>query len=126
MGMREQVRRKIDWRTIFFEHYSEFVFTLIALILVFSLLDAFLTLVLIDYGATELNPLMAFYIDIGPATFIMVKYGMTSLSIFVLLVSSHHSTKSLKIKTPSLFLIIFLAVAGVIPWQLYLICRNVF
>lgn len=125
-GVREDVCRRIDRRTSFLDRYSEVIFTLISLILIFSLLDALFTLVLIDNGATEMNPLMAFYLNIGPATFVAVKYGMTSLSILVLLISSHNSTKNLKSKATSLFLIVFLAVAGVIPWQLYLICLNSF
>ena len=116
---------RTEWRKIFLDCYSEVLFALIALILVFSLMDAFFTLILIDHGATELNPLMAFYLNIGPAVFIGVKYGMTSLSIFVLLVSSKNSSISHKICSSSLFLMIFLTVAAVIPWQLYLICRNV-
>jgi len=125
-GMSERVCRRIDRSSIFWVHYGENVFTLIVLILIFSLLDAFFTLVLIDYGATELNPLMSFYLNIGPTTFISVKYGMTSLSIFVLLVCSHNPTKKLKIKTQSLFFTILLAVAGVLSWQLYLFCLIVF
>ena len=121
-----RVCRRIDRRVTFWVRNSEIVFTLIVLILIFTLLDAFFTLVLIDHGATELNPLMSFYLNIGPTTFIAVKYGMTSLSIFVLVVCSHSRTKSLKIKTQSLFFTIFIAVAGVISWQLYLIYLNVF
>jgi hypothetical protein len=116
---------RTEWRKIFLDCHSEVLFALIALILVFSLMDAFFTLILVDHGATELNPLMAFYLNIGPAVFIMVKYGMTSLSIFVLLVSSNNSSISHKICTSSLFLMICLTVAAVIPWQLYLIFRNV-
>jgi|GEM_PF-2221563 len=126
-GRRQQVRRRIDRdRVLYLDRYSKTIFRLIVLILIFSVLDAFLTLLLIDHGAVELNPLMAFYLDIGPAPFVAVKYTLTSLSIFVLLVYSNNSIKSLKIYTRSMFSIISLTFAGVIAWQLFLVYRVVF
>ena len=126
-GNRQQVRRQIDRdRVLYFDRYSKTVFRLIVLILVFSVLDAFLTLLLIDHGAIELNPLMAFYLKFGPAPFVAVKYGLTSLSVFVLLVYSNKSIKSLKLYTRSMFSIISLAFAGVVAWQLFLVYRMVF
>jgi hypothetical protein len=126
-GRRQQVRRRIDRdRILYFDRYSKTSFRLIVLILVFSVLDAFLTLLLVDHGATELNPLMAFYLNIGPAPFVAVKYALTSLSIFVLLVYSNKSIQSLRIPARSMFSIISLTFAGVIAWQLFLVYRIVF
>lgn len=120
-GIGKYFYNKGEGNAILSDLYGERVFILAILTLFFSLLDAFLTLILIDHGAIELNPLMSFYLDIGPATFVAVKYGMTALSIFVLVVCCYDPNNSLKIKFPSLFLIIFLAVAAVIPWHLYLL-----
>lgn len=126
-GKRQQLRRRIDRDRIFYpDRYSKTIFRLIVLILVFSVVDAFLTLLLIDHGAIELNPLMAFYLKIGPVPFVAVKYALTSMSIFVLLVYSRYSIKSLKIYTRSMFSVISVAFAGVIAWQLYLVYRVVF
>ena len=126
-GRRQQVRRRFDRdRVLYMDRYSKPVFRLIVLILVLSVLDAFFTLLLIDHGAVELNPLMAFYLDIGPTPFVVVKYSLTSLSIFVLLVYSNNSIKSLKIYTRSVFSIISITFAGVVAWQLFLIYRVVF
>ena len=126
-GRRQQVRRRIDRdRVLYLDRYSKTIFRLIVLILVFSVLDAFLTLLLIDHGAVELNPLMAFYLNIGPTQFVAVKYALTSLSIFVLLVYSNKSIQSLKLHTRSMFSIISLTFAGVIAWQLFLVYRIVF
>lgn len=126
-GRRQQVRRRADReRVLYLDRYSKTIFKLIVLILVFSVLDAFLTLLLVDHGAVELNPLMAFYLDIGPVPFVAVKYGLTSLSVFVLLVYSNNSVKRLNMVTRSTFSIISLAFAGVIAWQLFLVYRVVF
>ena len=121
------MRRRIDLNRIFYlDRYGNTVFSLIVMILSFSLLDAYLTLLLINHGAIELNPLMAFYLKVGPTTFVTVKYTMTSLSIFVLLVYSHNSIKGLNKNTRSMFSIIAAAFAGVIAWQLYLVYQIVF
>ena len=126
-GRRQQVRRRVDRdRVLYMDRYSKPVFRLIVLILLLSVLDAFFTLLLIDHGAVELNPLMAFYLNIGPTPFVVVKYCLTSLSIFVLLVYSNNSIKRLKIYTRSVFSIISITFAGVIAWQLFLIYRVVF
>ena len=126
-GRRQQVRRRVDHqRVLYLDRYSKTIFKLIVLILIFSVLDAFLTLLLVDHGAVELNPLMAFYLNIGPAPFFAVKYALTSLSIFVLLVYSNNSIKRLNMMTRPTFSIISLAFAGVIAWQLFLVYRVVF
>ena len=126
-GRRQQARRQVDRdRVLYMDRYSKPVFRLIVLILLLSVLDAFFTLLLIDHGAVELNPLMAFYLNIGPTPFVVVKYSLTSLSIFVLLVYSNRAIKSLKIYTRSVFSIISITFAGVIAWQLFLIYRIVF
>ena len=126
-GNRQQARRQSDRnRILYFDRYNKTLFRLIVLILFFSVADAFLTLLLIDYGAIELNPLMAFYLDLGPLLFVTVKYALTSLSLFVLLVYSKNSLKSLNIYIGSVFSVIFIAFAGVVVWQLYLVYRIVF
>ena len=126
-GRRQEVRRRVDQeRILYLDRYSKTIFRLIVVILVFSVLDAFLTLLLIDHGAVELNPLMAFYLKIGPAQFVAVKYALTSLSIFVLLVYSNNSIKRLNLITRPMFSIICIAFAGVIVWELFLVYRVVF
>ena len=83
-GRRENIRRQEDIREIFHvDRYSTALFGAIVAILFLSVMDAFLTLFLIDHGAVEINPLMAYYLNIGPLTFIVVKYLLTSLSVFV-------------------------------------------
>lgn len=126
-GRRRRVRRRVDRDRVFYvDQYGKTIFRLIVLILIFSLTDAFLTLLLIDHGAVELNPLMAFYLKAGPGLFVAVKYALTSLSIFVLLVYSNRSIKSLNIQTRSMFPIISATFGGVIVWQLFLVYRVVF
>ena len=88
-----------------------------------SMLDAFFTLLLINNGAVEVNPLMAFYLEVGPDVFLIVKYLLTCLSLFILLMFSHRVAQSLKMESVKLFSFIIAAFTGVVVWQLYLISR---
>jgi hypothetical protein len=95
-------------------------------ILLLSIVDALLTLFLIDHGAVEINPLMAFYLNVGPLAFIVVKYTLTSLSVFVLLMFRNVFFSGIRRNTLFLFTLIIGAFIGVVTWQLFLTYRIVF
>lgn len=95
-------------------------------ILLLSVVDALLTLFLIDHGAVEINPLMAFYLNVGPLAFIVVKYTLTSLSVFLLLMFRNVFFSSIRRNTLFLFTLIIGAFIGVVTWQLFLTYRIVF
>ena len=50
-------------------------------ILLLCVLDAFLTLVLLERGAAEVNPVMALFVERNVAAFAVLKMAMTSMSI---------------------------------------------
>jgi hypothetical protein len=54
------------------------------LIVLFSCVDAFLTLTLIDHGAYEVNPFMAPLVDGSALAFAMVKIGLTAGGVVLL------------------------------------------
>jgi hypothetical protein len=54
------------------------------LIVLFSCLDAFLTLTLIDHGAYEVNPLMASLVGGSALAFSLVKIGLTAGGVVLL------------------------------------------
>ncbi len=86
-GKRSTLRRSEDCKQITIVdqyHPSLLIYTLIVLGL--SLLDAALTLVLLQRGAVEINPVMRYYIDLGPWVFVIVKYGITALSLILIVV----------------------------------------
>jgi Domain of unknown function (DUF5658) len=53
-------------------------------ILLLSVADAFLTLVLLEGGAYEMNPIMALLLYRGAAVFAALKLGVTSLSVITM------------------------------------------
>lgn len=58
--------------------------------LVFSMADAGLTLRLISGGAQELNPILDFYLRLGPQAFVAFKYLLTTSGVLFLLVHQDH------------------------------------
>ena len=72
---RKKIRRRNDlYKTSYFDQYRPALLVPIVLIIALSIVDAFLTLFLIDHGAREINPVMAYFLKFGPLTFMSVKY----------------------------------------------------
>ena len=121
-GRRAKARRKEDiHRTFYFDRYSSNLFAAIVAILMLSVLDALLTLYLIDNGSTELNPVMSYFIEYGPFVFMGAKYFLTSAGVIILLLFRNVLQKRSITHTQHLFSYIILAFASVIAWELYLI-----
>lgn len=125
-GRRETIRRAEDRQRAFYvDRYGASLFAAIVIILFLSVLDAILTLLLLQHGAVEINPVMAFYIDVGPYAFLAVKYGLTSLGVVLLLLCRNVVLKSLRIRAGVLIYVVLAAFLGVVSWQIYLIGKLV-
>ncbi len=125
-GRREQIRREEDSRKVlFFDRYSPKLFAAIAAILMLSIFDALLTLILIDKGSTELNPVMAYFLQHGMLPFIVVKYLLTSIGVVILLIFKNVFLTRAKIYTHSLFPVVIFAFAAVIVWELFLLITAI-
>ena len=103
------------------DRYSPTIFTAIIVILFLSVVDALLTLFLIENGAFEVNPIMAYYLKIGPYSFFAVKYGLTIIGIFVFLLLRNIYLSPLKIYAGKLLYIVIAVLVSVVVWQLYLV-----
>lgn len=125
-GRRRQIRRRSDHhRLLWLDHHSSTLFAVIVLILGFSLTDAFLTLWLVDRGATEINPVMAYFLSHGPVVFIGAKYLLTSFSVVILAMVSHIFLHRLGIYIRSIITSILMIFSSVIVWEVYLLIRYV-
>lgn len=126
-GRRKQTRRKGDrYKTCYFDQYSTALFVSILLILFLSIIDALLTLFLINCGASEINPIMAYFLNFSPYTFMGVKYFLTSYAVIVLLIFNNVFIRKLKIYARSLFSYVIGAFVTVIGWELFLMFRILF
>ncbi len=120
-GKRKKLRRTEDSRkiTVFDVYHPNLLFSILT-VLVLSLLDATLTLILIERGAVELNPVMKYYLTLGPTTFVMVKYGITALALLIILLI--HAIISTRYRIGALMLPFCGMVFGsVVIWELYLL-----
>ncbi len=124
-GKRRTLRRSEDSKrvTIFDQYHPTLLFYVLT-VLSLSLLDAALTLVLLQRGAVEINPVMRYYIDLGPGPFVIVKYGITALSLILIVV--FNAIIYTKYRIASLLTMPFcVAVFGsVVIWELYLLATN--
>ena len=121
-GQREFIRRKEDRNKIFYvDRYSSALFGVIVTILFLSAIDALLTLLLLNHGAYEINPIMAYYLRIGPYTFWAVKYALTSIGVIFFVIFRNTFLKSIKIYTDTIFYFILAAFTTVVAWEFYLV-----
>ena len=121
-GRRAHVRREEDWHgTFYFDRYSSSIFAAIVLILLLSVLDALLTLYLLDRGSTELNPVMAYFLTYGPFVFMGAKYFLTCMGVVILLLFRNVLRKRSATHARNIFSYIIGAFSTVIVWELCLI-----
>ena len=117
------VRRVDDRkRIILLDRYESTLLLSVVIVLSLSLMDGTLTLFLMERGAVELNPVMRYYLTLGPAPFLMVKYGITALALLIL-VGLHNITFS--DRRIGIFLLPFckLTFGSVVLWELFLLYR---
>jgi hypothetical protein len=125
-GRREIIRRHEDKNKFFYvDRYSQLHFVAIVLILSLSVADAVLTIVLINHGAREVNPVMAYCLDVGPYAFLSVKYLLTSAGLIVLLMLRNIFVRPLQIYTGSLFFYFLVAFISIVSWQIFLVYRII-
>ena len=121
-GRRAHARREEDWEgTFYFDRYSSNIFGAIVLILLLSVLDALLTLYLLDRGSTELNPVMSYFLKYGPFVFMGAKYFLTCMGVVILLLFRNALRKRSVTHARYLFSYIIGVFSTVIFWELCLI-----
>ena len=95
----------------------------IVAILFLSVSDALLTLFLIDHGAYETNPIMAYYLNLGPYIFFTVKYTLTSLGVIALLIFRNQIYRTIKVSASALLYLFAGIFFAIIAWEIYLISK---
>jgi len=121
-GRRRGVRRVEDkQRIIILDRYSPHLLAAIVGILCLSLLDALLTLSLIEHGADEVNPVMAYFLEQGPLIFTSVKYLLTSLAVVIFLLVNHNVLPRARFRMSNLFTFAIASFGIVVVWEIMLI-----
>lgn len=121
-GKRRSIRRLEDRKKMFLvDQYSPRLFAAIIAILFLSVIDGLLTLFLMNHGAHEVNPVMAYYINVGPYTFFTLKYALTIIGAITLLMFRNIIPQSFKVRTYSLLYLVVGAFIMTVAWELYLV-----
>ena len=85
-GRRRKSRRIEECHNYYVDRYSVRYLVLIVAILILCFLDAYLTLLLLQIGAIELNPFMLYFIKKDIVLSMVVKYVMTATALIIILV----------------------------------------
>lgn len=81
---RHNLRRSVDAEVMFIDWHHPWLFFLAVGTMIFSCLDAFMTLQLLERGFYEANPIMAAILSQGTTAFAVSKMAMTGTSILIL------------------------------------------
>ncbi len=90
-------------------------------IVILTLMDSFFTIELVQNGATELNPILSYYLHHGHMAFFAVKYFLTTATIFIILAGESVFGPKLKVPANLLFGFYMVALTVVVYWEAYLL-----
>lgn len=124
-GSRRHSRRKEDAQKYFFvDLYSSFSAGVLVFTLILSVVDAFMTLRLVGRNIEELNPVMGFFLKLGPLEFIMAKWFLTALGLFTLLIFQNYYLWKGKVRTAALLAILPILYLGLITYEILLMVKT--
>lgn len=81
---RHNLRREQDAEVLFLDWHHPWLFFLAVGTMILSCLDAFMTLLLLEQGMIEANPIMAAILGQGTTAFAVTKMAMTGTSVLIL------------------------------------------
>jgi len=96
--------------------HDAFTYALVLMIMLFCVADAYLTLLLIEHGARELNPILAWALEKDALLFYGTKYSLTTISVVLLI--QHKHFMFFGIRAFNLLIGVLLAYAALITYQL--------
>jgi uncharacterized protein DUF5658 len=85
-GRRRGGRRQGEDRGIYVDRYGGAIFLLFVAILLLNVLDAYFTLLYIQMGGKEANPIAQAFLDMGEMPFILVKSAAIGFCLIVLVI----------------------------------------
>ena len=121
-GKRVKIRRQADTRRIFYvDQFSPGLFAVVVSILLLGVTDALFTLWLLNHGAYEINPIMKYFLEIGPYTFFYFKYFITIASVICLLMFRNVVIRGIKITARSVLYFVLVIYMALVAWEIHLI-----
>jgi hypothetical protein len=123
-GSRGHYRRKEDARKfLYVDVYSKSTVAFLIATMILSITDAFLTLWLVGKNVSEVNPVMEFFLNLGPFQFIMIKLFMTAFGLVTLLVLKNHYLWGGRIKIGAMLFIFPFLYVVLVSYEVLLVLR---
>ena len=120
IGRRRGGRRVGEFENIYVDRYTPFEVSLVIGVLMLSVLDMVFTVIHLNAGGSEANPVMAWILSTGGQTlFIVVKIASTLIGLFVLLIHVRFR------RVRPLLTFTFLVYAGIFVFHMYLMHLRV-
>ena len=105
--------RSLDW-------YDAHLLAAAIGIVLLSVVDAFLTLTLLQSGADEVNPVMAALVYRSTAAFAALKMAMTSVSVVMLVFLARYRFMRV-IRVQAVMYLVLIAYAGLISYEVWML-----
>ncbi len=120
---RRAYQRRADNRNenYYVDRYGIKSAAIFAATLVFCVLDARITLVLLSSGATEANPFMALALKLGPTWFLIIKYAVTGVCLLALLVHKNFYVFHYKINVKAIIFTILFGYGFLVVYEIWLL-----
>ncbi len=117
---RQPPRRTADSRFHPIDWYSAHLLAVAIGILLLSVVDAFLTLILLQGGADEVNPVMAALLYKGAAAFTALKMALTGCSVLLLVFLSRYRFMRL-VRVDAVMYVVLAAYTTLISYEIWML-----
>jgi len=124
MSRRVGTRRRDESHGYYSDYYNSFVFTAAIILMLLCILDAYFTLLLIQYGSTELNPVLAWALNKHVLFFFILKYILTA--IFVVLTVVHKHFRVFGLRGYQVLILCILSYGILVQYQLRMLLPAMF
>ncbi len=124
-GSRQHYRRKEDAeKNYFVDLYSPIFMVILVVTLILSVTDAFLTMKLVSEHFQEINPIMDYFIRLGPFPFMLVKCALTSFGLVILLILKNYYLLGGRVKAAVLLVIFPLLYLILIIYEVAMVVKH--
>jgi hypothetical protein len=96
MSRRQGQRREGEEVASYIDHYGLYTFGAALTLMLLCITDAYLTLLLMQYGSVELNPILAWAMHKHVLFFFLLKYMVTGLCVVVAVMHKHFRVFGMK------------------------------
>ena len=122
-GRRKSARRAGEDRNLYVDRYSPVLLFIVFLILALNILDAYLTLHLLEHGAHEVNPFMKYLVERSPLGFLVTKYVIMTPCVIFLLIHKNFYVLRGKVNVKCFIALVLIFYAVLVGYELLLYCR---